>query len=83
MYKSCQTLVKAIRESIERVCHLQEQSVLNSMGIAVDDWSSDGISDDSGASLSSESDLATEEPICVVLPDDVQLLDILQQSGFN
>ena len=79
----CIQEVKAIRESVERVCHLQEQSVLDSMGVDVEDWSSVGISDDSGASLSSESDLATEEPICVVLPDDVQLLDILQQSGFN
>ena len=81
--KHCVQEVKATRESVERVCHLQEQSVLDSMGIAVEDWSSDGISDDPGASLSSESDLATEEPICVVLSDDVQLLDILQQSSFN
>ena len=79
----CIEEVRAIRESVERVCHLQEKSVLASMGITLEDWSSDGMSDDSGASLSSESDAAAEEPICMVLPGDAQLLEVLQQSGFN
>ena len=81
--EQCIEEVRAIRESVERVCHLQEQSVLASMGIALEDWSSDGMSDDSGASLSSESDAAEEEYVCMVLPDDVQLLEVLQQSAFN
>jgi len=47
------------------------------MGIVLEDWSSDEMSDDSGTSLNSESDGA------VVLPDDAKLHDMLQESGFN
>jgi len=79
----CIEEVRNIRESVESICHLQEESVLTSMGIVLEDWSSDEMSDDSGTSLNSESDDAVDEPISVVLPDDAKLHDMLQESGFN
>ena len=53
------------------------------MGISLEDSSSDEMSDDSVAPMSSESDVAEEQCTCMVLPDDVQLLEVLQQSAFN
>lgn len=79
----CIEEVRNIHESVESICHLQEESVLTSMGIVLEDWSSDEMSDDSGTSLNSESDGAVDEPISVVLPDDAKLHDMLQESGFN
>ena len=79
----CCIEVRNIRESVESICHLQEESLLTSIGIVLEDWSSDEMSDDSGTSLNSESDGAVDEPISVVLPDDAKLHDMLQESGFN